>query len=124
MKGRGAPRNDAQEHADETTAAPAAIVRSRHTTHQPRHTAAAPAPVVADNAANGAPNGSDESGAQQPSRYVPNRHAVVPVISETGGLNLKALKGAKITELAQVARDYNIDGATNMRKQEMIFAVL
>ncbi|MBI3759472.1 MAG: transcription termination factor Rho [Deltaproteobacteria bacterium] len=39
-------------------------------------------------------------------------------------MNLKALKGAKITELAQVARDYNIDGATNMRKQEMIFAVL
>jgi len=61
---------------------------------------------------------------QQPSLYVPNRHAVVPVISDTGGLNLKALKGAKITELAQVARDYNIEGATNMRKQEMIFAVL
>src|SRR5712664_4245561 len=46
------------------------------------------------------------------------------IISDTGALNLKALKGAKITELAQVARDYNIEGATNMRKQEMIFAVL
>ena len=46
------------------------------------------------------------------------------VISDDGVLNLKALKGDKITELAQIARDYNVDGATNMRKQEMIFAIL
>src|SRR5277367_6349310 len=124
MKGRGAPRqHDAQEHADENVPAPAAIVRSRHAAHHPPPAQAAPAPL-AETASNGGPNGSEEAAAQQPSRYVPNRHAVVPVISETGGLNLKALKGAKITELAQVARDYNIEGATNMRKQEMIFAVL
>src|SRR3984885_7195101 len=54
----------------------------------------------------------------------PNLPPPAPVISEEGVLNLKSLKRAKITELAQVARDYNIDGATNMRKQEMIFAVL
>src|SRR3984885_10081147 len=124
MKGRGAPRqHDAQEHADENAPAPAAIVRSRHAAHHPPQPPAAP-PPLAETASNGGPNGSDEAVTQQPSRYVPNRHAVVPVISETGGLNLKALKGAKITELAQVARDYNIEGATNMRKQEMIFAVL
>jgi transcription termination factor Rho len=46
------------------------------------------------------------------------------IVSETGALNLKALKGAKITELAHIARDFNIDGATNMRKQEMIFSIL
>ena len=46
------------------------------------------------------------------------------VLSEVGVLNLKALKGAKITELAHIARDYSIDGATNMRKQEMIFSIL
>src|SRR5712664_2377462 len=46
------------------------------------------------------------------------------IISDTGALNLKALKGAKMTELAHIARDYNIDGATNMRKQEMIFSIL
>jgi len=46
------------------------------------------------------------------------------IVNETGALNLKALKGAKITELAHIARDYNIDGATNMRKQEMIFSIL
>jgi transcription termination factor Rho len=60
-------------------------------------------------------------------RHVPaanERHLPATVISETGALNLKALKGAKITELAHIAREYNIDGATNMRKQEMIFAIL
>src|ERR1700736_762930 len=50
------------------------------------------------------------------------------VISEgVGGeilLNLKALKRAKVTELAQIARDFEVEGAVNMRKQEMIFAVL
>jgi transcription termination factor Rho len=46
------------------------------------------------------------------------------IVSETGALNLKALKGAKITELAHIAREYNIDGATNMRKPEMIFSIL
>jgi len=46
------------------------------------------------------------------------------IISDSGALNLKVLKGAKITELAQIAREYNIDGATNMRKQEMIFSIL
>src|SRR5579863_1064169 len=48
----------------------------------------------------------------------------VEVISPEGVLNLKALKRAKVTELAQVARDFEVEGAVNMRKQEMIFAVL
>jgi transcription termination factor Rho len=52
------------------------------------------------------------------------RHLPPTIVSETGALNLKALKGAKITELAHIARDFNIDGATNMRKQEMIFSIL
>src|SRR5579875_3415262 len=43
---------------------------------------------------------------------------------ELGVLNLTALKRAKITDLAQIARELNIDGAINMRKQEMIFAIL
>jgi transcription termination factor Rho len=53
-----------------------------------------------------------------------DRHLPPTIVSETGALNLKALKGAKITELAHIAREYNIDGATNMRKQEMIFSIL
>jgi transcription termination factor Rho len=52
------------------------------------------------------------------------RQLPTTIVSDTGALNLKALKGAKITELAHIARDFNIDGATNMRKQEMIFSIL
>ena len=48
----------------------------------------------------------------------------VEVISPEGVLNLKALKRAKVIDLAQVARDFEVEGAVNMRKQEMIFAVL
>jgi len=40
------------------------------------------------------------------------------------GLNLKALKDKKISELTSIARSFNIEGASNMRKQEMIFAIL
>ncbi len=39
-------------------------------------------------------------------------------------LNLKSLKEKKIGELAQIAKNFNIDGAANMRKQELIFAIL
>jgi transcription termination factor Rho len=54
----------------------------------------------------------------------PNLPPPAPVFSEDGVLNLKSLKRAKITELAQIARDFNVEGATNMRKQEMTFNVL
>jgi len=62
---------------------------------------------------------------QAPSQAPLGEHrAPANIISENGALNLKALKGAKITELAAIARDFNIEGATNMRKQEMILAIL
>ncbi len=41
-----------------------------------------------------------------------------------GALNLKALKEKKIGDLAQLAKGFNIEGASNMRKQELIFAIL
>jgi transcription termination factor Rho len=41
-----------------------------------------------------------------------------------GGLNLKVLKEKKINELAQLARDFSVDGSSAMRKQELIFAIL
>ncbi len=40
------------------------------------------------------------------------------------GLNLKVLKEKKINELAQLARDFNVEGSSAMRKQELIFAIL
>src|SRR5262249_485652 len=70
---------------------------------------------------------AEENGAPPQPRerevHVPNRTPVLPV-SEDGVLNLKAVKAAKITELAHLAREFNVDNATNLRKQEMIFAIL
>src|SRR5215831_1877781 len=40
------------------------------------------------------------------------------------GLNLKVLKEKKINELAQLARDFSVEGSSTMRKQELIFAIL
>jgi len=40
------------------------------------------------------------------------------------GLNLKSLKAMKISELAHIAKAFNIEGISNMRKQELIFAIL
>jgi transcription termination factor Rho len=40
------------------------------------------------------------------------------------GLNLKSLKAKKISELAQIAKQFSIEGASAMRKQELIFAIL
>jgi transcription termination factor Rho len=39
-------------------------------------------------------------------------------------LNLKTLKAKKISELAQIAKGFSVEGASNMRKQELIFAIL
>ena len=43
---------------------------------------------------------------------------------EEDGLNLKALKEKKIGDLALIGKNFNIEGAANMRKQELIFAIL
>ncbi len=47
-----------------------------------------------------------------------------PSASKEAALNLKKLKEKKIGELAQLAKNFNIEGAANMRKQELIFAIL
>ncbi|HEY2919742.1 MAG TPA: transcription termination factor Rho [Candidatus Binatia bacterium] len=39
-------------------------------------------------------------------------------------MNLKALKEKKISDLALIGKNFNIEGAANMRKQELIFAIL
>ncbi len=46
--------------------------------------------------------------------------------AEAGGeaLDLRSLKSKKIGELAQLARDFAVEGAAGMRKQELIFAIL
>jgi transcription termination factor Rho len=44
--------------------------------------------------------------------------------SDQNGLNLKSLKGKKISELALIGRNFKVEGAANMRRQELIFAIL
>lgn len=45
-------------------------------------------------------------------------------VVEENGLNLKSLKEKKISELALIGKNFNIEGAANMRRQELIFAIL
>jgi transcription termination factor Rho len=40
------------------------------------------------------------------------------------GLNLTSLKGKKIAELTLIGKNFSIEGAANMRRQELIFAIL
>src|ERR1700752_2768649 len=47
-----------------------------------------------------------------------------PEAVEDNGLNLKALKEKKIGDLALIGKNFNIEGAANMRKQELIFKIL
>lgn len=47
-----------------------------------------------------------------------------PEAVDDNGLNLKALKEKKISDLALIGKNFNIEGAANMRKQELIFAIL
>lgn len=39
-------------------------------------------------------------------------------------MNLQELKGKKINELAAIAKGLNIEGASSLRKQDLIFAIL
>jgi len=52
------------------------------------------------------------------------REARVDLNGDENGLNLKTLKEKKIGELAQIARNFNVDGASSLRKQDLIFAIL
>src|ERR1044072_3577616 len=50
--------------------------------------------------------------------------AAEPEAVEDNGLNLKALKEKKISDLALIGKNFNTEGADNMLKQELIFAIL
>ncbi|MGH7838710.1 MAG: Rho termination factor N-terminal domain-containing protein, partial [Candidatus Binataceae bacterium] len=151
-KGRGAAKGDVHD-AEETQASsqPAAIIRPRgshaHNAHNEppggnvngvrgngQNAAAAASSSAASAPEDCGREAREPAEARIPGEARPSNagaaapphhhHGNHPIVGEGGALNLKALKSAKITELAQIARDYNIDGATNMRKQEMIFSIL
>ena len=52
------------------------------------------------------------------------RAAEPEAVEGDNGLNLKALKEKKISDLALIGKNFNIEGAANMRKQELIFKIL
>ncbi len=116
-----APKSDVQQ-VEDGSSFPQSGEAQRGVAEEPNGSAGLG--VVSNGGANPAVNASGASApaAGQPAISIPG--VSYGVVSEVGVLNLKALKGAKITELAHIARDYNIDGATNMRKQEMIFSIL
>ncbi len=43
---------------------------------------------------------------------------------EDVGLNPKSLKSKKIGELAEIARNFDVEGASSLRKQDLIFSIL
>src|SRR5579883_27134 len=116
-KPRGVPKNDVQQ-VEEVDSLPGAAEASRGGAEAPNGSAG-----MGGVAVNGGATSVATPAAGAPP-YAPGPGVSSGVVSEGGVLNLKALKSAKITELAHIARDYNIDGATNMRKQEMIFSIL
>jgi transcription termination factor Rho len=66
----------------------------------------------------------DEGNRQAEPEGAPLPESVEESTPKEGALNLKELKEKKISELAQIAKNFNVDGASNMRKQELIFAIL
>ncbi len=128
-KGRGA-RGEAQGQGDEIRNGP----NVSHTRHMqpaaagPGEANGAPEHEEARDGESGAAmtpeGGADRYRASSSQALSASERHVGGIVSDGGALNLKVLKAAKITELAQIAREYNIDGATNMRKQEMIFSIL
>ncbi len=61
----------------------------------------------------------------QESRVSPAKRETKQEMSgDVPDLNLKELKNLKIADLNKIVRDYGIEGASAMRKQELIFALL
>ncbi len=63
-------------------------------------------------------------GAPAPAPAAVGAVAAEDAAMKEAALNLKKLKEKKIGELAQLAKNFSIEGAANMRKQELIFAIL
>ena len=61
----------------------------------------------------------------EPAREEPAERETAEVRVPTGEqLNLKDLKGRKISDLVKIARDLKIEGAAGLRKQDLIFAII
>ena len=101
--------------ADETGAKPKTT-----TTRRRRAKAEEPKPPVEVTAMDEVAEDGDAGDAPE-APAAPDPAAVAAV---EGDLDLSVLKEKKIAELARIARGLNVEGASNMRKQELIFAIL
>src|SRR5512134_2739597 len=59
-----------------------------------------------------------------PSNAATENPAQTAVTVPTGGLNLSELKEKTIPELSGIAREMNVQNASGLRKQELIFKIL
>src|SRR5437868_5640248 len=72
-----------------------------------------------------ADNGDDSTDAQVTDGAVPKDEPKTAAQHANGGLlNLSELKDMSISELTHIAKEMGIEGATGLRKQELIFKVL
>src|SRR4051812_4664794 len=54
----------------------------------------------------------------------PQQQNQVEKVSGVESLDIRALKEMNISQLTQIGKDLGVEGATGMRKQELIFKVL
>ena len=64
------------------------------------------------------------AGVTPSSKETPPPAAPAPSSNKAGVLHLTELKEMKISELTQLAKKFNIEGASGMRKQDLIFSLL
>jgi len=53
-----------------------------------------------------------------------SRSSAAGELASSNGLNLSSLKAKKIAELASIGKGFSIESAANMRRQDLIFAIL
>src|SRR4029077_9477652 len=75
-----------------------------------------------DSDTNGPVQGHLEHGATLVNEKIRNEGTAAGVVGEK--LDITVLKEMSITELTNIAKDLNVEGATAMRKQELIFKIL
>src|SRR6266850_1978177 len=75
-----------------------------------------------DSNTNGPVQGRLEDGATLVNENMRNEGTTAGVVGEK--MDITALKEMSITELTNIAKDLNVEGATAMRKQELIFKIL
>jgi transcription termination factor Rho len=116
--------------AEAAPSSEASPVRAAGVIRRPAATVASEAPAPSAERRSEAPPSAaaDEARRTAPERSAGAAAAPAPGPAVAGSapppVNLKELKRLEIHELAQIARSFNVEGASAMRKQELIFGIL